>query len=236
MTIWEYFVYLDNNNHIQTKKGIMTCIWDSETLRAQLSWLTEDNSALLDKMFIFEHSGSKRLSPYFKRMLFASEHTLDTPNPVELIAPQAVEKYADKWNKIYSALVDSSYNPLENYDMEEVETPDITKERDTTTKTKLTTTSSGSSSEDVFGFNSGVGVPSSENEVGSETTVEGSDDDNATHEEETETGTRELTRHGNIGVTTSQQMLTSEIELREHYNFCEIVLNDIAKLLCLNVY
>lgn len=47
--------------------------------------------------------------------------------------------------------------------------------------------------------------------------------------------TRTLNRHGNIGVTTSQQMIESEIELRKH-NFFEIVFKDIDNYLTLAVY
>ena len=46
---------------------------------------------------------------------------------------------------------------------------------------------------------------------------------------------RELTRHGNIGVTTTQQMLTSEIELRQ-WNYFNGVFNDIDTLLTLSIY
>ena len=46
---------------------------------------------------------------------------------------------------------------------------------------------------------------------------------------------RTLTRSGNIGVTTSQQMLESEIELRK-WNFFERVYNDIDYVLCLSIY
>lgn len=46
---------------------------------------------------------------------------------------------------------------------------------------------------------------------------------------------RELTRSGNIGVTTSQQMLTSEIELRQ-WNYFNGVFNDIDTLLTLSIY
>lgn len=47
--------------------------------------------------------------------------------------------------------------------------------------------------------------------------------------------TRNLTRHGNIGVTTSQQMIESELELRKKHYF-DIIFRDIDKLLTLSVY
>lgn len=46
---------------------------------------------------------------------------------------------------------------------------------------------------------------------------------------------RTLTRSGNIGVTTSQQMLESELELRK-WNFFERVYNDIDSVCCLSIY
>ena len=46
---------------------------------------------------------------------------------------------------------------------------------------------------------------------------------------------RELTRSGNIGVTTTQQMLTSEIELWQ-WNFFKQVFDDIDSICCLDIY
>ena len=46
---------------------------------------------------------------------------------------------------------------------------------------------------------------------------------------------RTLTRSGNIGVTTNQQMLQSEIELRK-WNFFLSVFNDIDSMLTLSIY
>lgn len=59
----------------------------------------------------------------------------------------------------------------------------------------------------------------------------------STSDTENTTGdsTRTLNRHGNIGVTTTQQMIESEIELRKR-NFFEIVFKDIDNYLTLAVY
>ena len=46
---------------------------------------------------------------------------------------------------------------------------------------------------------------------------------------------RTLTRHGNIGVTTSQQMLNSEIELWQ-WDFFSGVFKDIDKILTIQTY
>ena len=50
-----------------------------------------------------------------------------------------------------------------------------------------------------------------------------------------DTGSHSLTRSGNIGVTTTQQMAESEIEYRRHLYF-EMVFADIDKLLTLPIY
>lgn len=50
-----------------------------------------------------------------------------------------------------------------------------------------------------------------------------------------DTGSHSLTRSGNIGVTTTQQMAESEIEYRRHLYF-DIVFSDIDNLLTLPIY
>lgn len=47
---------------------------------------------------------------------------------------------------------------------------------------------------------------------------------------------RVLTREGNIGVTTSQQMLESEIQLRQRYRLIQIILDDFRADLCVGVW
>lgn len=47
---------------------------------------------------------------------------------------------------------------------------------------------------------------------------------------------RELTRSGNIGVTTSQQMLDSEIQLRVNYSFIDIFCKMFARDMTIGVY
>lgn len=234
MKIWEYFLSQNTSGQVQQKTGVMATIQALQN--NPFTWLTQDMASNLDNMFIFEYSGDKELSPLFKRMIYLSEHSASTKTPIEYLADYVLQKYTDKWNKLYSAIITSDYNPLENYNMEQVETPDITKERNVKTNTKLKTTSEGDSNGSTHGFNSAVPVDTDGSHAESEVTVEGSEDDNNTNDVETETGTRELERHGNIGVTTSQQMLESEVALREKINFYDIVLKDISSMLCLGIY
>lgn len=52
----------------------------------------------------------------------------------------------------------------------------------------------------------------------------------------TTTTTYEEHRSGNIGVTTSQQMLESEFKLRETWRMQEMLYKDVDRLLCLPIY
>ena len=94
---------------------------------------------------------------------------------------------------------------------------------DENVNTDITNTSNGSSN--VFGFNteSEDGVPDGKNEVSN--TTSGKFKDNY----------RQLKRAGNIGVTTSQQMLESELQIRKNI-FIETVMNDIDSIMCLKIY
>lgn len=61
-------------------------------------------------------------------------------------------------------------------------------------------------------------------------------DDNVRNLELKETGTETLTRHGNIGVTTNQQMITSEVEMRNKYEFYQLLMQDVDSVICLEIY
>lgn len=114
----------------------------------------------------------------------------------------------------------------------ETTTPDLT---ETETPDETNTADSG-----VYGFDSADAVgdrTNTETRTGTNTrTTEGTneteynttdkDTGTETHTDsgsDTDTRNYELTRSGNIGVTTSQQMLESELELRSKWNMYEII-------------
>jgi len=47
---------------------------------------------------------------------------------------------------------------------------------------------------------------------------------------------RVLTREGNVGVTTNQQMLEAEVQLRQRYRLMQIILDDFRADLCVGVW
>lgn len=123
------------------------------------------------------------------------------------IAKVVLNKFKANWTKLYEA-IESDYNPINNYDMVEHEE----------VNSKITNTSNSKR----YGFNT------TDNPVGDldmENESSGDKKDNF----------RDLTRSGNIGVTTSQQMISSEIELRRN-KLINIIMNDIDTMLCLKIY
>lgn len=50
------------------------------------------------------------------------------------------------------------------------------------------------------------------------------------------TGTHSGHIHGNIGVTTNQQMITEEMEMRTKYNMVDIITSEFKRRFCLLVY
>ena len=140
----------------------------------------------------------------------------------------------ENWTKL-AAIYKLQYNPIENYDRNEEwdDTGTVGNKSSTTTSNNYTETQDTSGStkpqvqvqENVWGFNSATNVPKS-NQITS-----GSND---------QTETRDLNRkghvHGNIGVTTSQQMIESEIALWDKFNIYDFITQAFRKRFCLLIY
>ncbi len=151
------------------------------------------------------------------------------------------------WEKL-DATLHLEYNPIENYDRKE----DIEEKR--TTDRKTSGTASGTNGEsnseertesettlhDVSAENAsdyqtdskdtvtGAGTSSSRRDI--DTSSETSGEENTT-----DTFTHSNRTHGNIGVTTSQQMIQSERDL-VRYSLIEEIAEDYRDAFCLDVY
>lgn len=129
---------------------------------------------------------------------------------------QAIELWSQtkiqQWQKIYNAMA-TSYNPLWNKDAHylETETRDLTAEGESENINRV----SAFNSEDF------------ENAAKANTTGKSTD---------TGTVTRERQEYGNIGVTTSQQMLREEVDLWNDLNMVNIIVNDFKNRFCIMVY
>lgn len=214
--------------------------------------------------YYIERSYEKYISPLYQRYIEKLDFHVDDIDLEDFnilndyLARTILTKFLLKWVRIFNAII-TDYKPLENYNMEEVRTPDIERSRSgsesgshtergtDSVNTDITNSKETSTEAGIYGFNSSNSNPSASGTGDESVRTTGDKEDNytertssgsknGTHSEtETETGTETLRRHGNIGVTTSQQMLESEIKLRQ-YNFVEQMFNDIDSVLCLKIY
>lgn len=149
-------------------------------------------------------------------------------------------KESPTWEKMYKAL-QIEYNPLENYDRSESWSESGThgnnKTVNNSTETSGSATTNGDAKHYVTGYNSNSEVLQSHDV----TTGSDSNTSSATGTgTEAETGNHSDTRtgrvHGNIGVTTSQQMLKAEFDLAPEINMYNIITRSFRNRFCLLIY
>ena len=201
------------------------------------------DSELLDLMYL-GHSGEKITSPLCNIVI----QDLPTTERIYKLARIIYAKCSDNWQRIYDALT-SEYELLDNYDGTETSTHTITHTgtqsvQNTGTQSNQNTGTQSvqnSNAHNVSGFNS-VSPVSDNTDSGTTTqtnNLTNTQTNNLTNTQTknlTDTDTFELHKHGNLGVTSSQQMINQELELRIQNNFLEILFNTIDKTIALDVY
>lgn len=210
-------------NLLDSSYGIESSEYEESVLYNFLDNYGED----LDTDYFLEHSSEKYISKFFKSLI---DKELTMTYMLTMLAQHIAVKFGFNWYKLSIAYT-TEYKPLENYDMEEIRTPNLTE--NLTRKQKQDVNVHQDSESGIYGFNSNESQPTATGTGDTHTT--GSNLNNEIADTKTNTGNEKLTRHGNIGVTTSQQMLESEIKLR-HYDFIEEVFNNIDSILCLKIY
>ena len=222
-----------------------------------IDWLDQTNAALLDEQYYMLHSGDRIVSPIIEK--YIATHTGADPEKLTAaewlqLAHHVLIRYGAKWSEIWN-LMEIEFDPIENYNMEEIDKPDLKHKHqvsqdyaltDTSSANTKTTSSSNVTGEtDTYGFNSDVAVPaagtygnSSASNMGlAADNVETNTHTQAGYTEDVESGKRVLTRHGNIGVTTSQQMAQSHIDLWERYGeYIQNIFHDIDRILALSIW
>lgn len=148
--------------------------------------------------------------------------------------------YQNKYNKLL-ATETLKYDPIENYSMTEsgtdVRTPDLVSNTiasgtstGTATNTADTTTAVTTYDNTADFINQNKGTDNSTSTTNAENSTTGK-----TTTTGTEKTTHEFKRSGNIGVTTSQQMIQSEREVADFSALAQFV-TDIANIICLSIY
>ena len=85
----------------------------------EVPWKDENISTSLDTLYHGNH-GARIISPLVKKLL-DTDNTLSSANKTKL-ATAIYNLYSEKWTKLWNTL-SLEYNPINNYDMEERETP-----------------------------------------------------------------------------------------------------------------
>lgn len=133
------------------------------------------------------------------------------------------KRRAYKW-KTLQGTTTLEYNPIENYDRQE----EWSDEESGTSTAGGKTSTSGSNTEKRKGFEGGelVETAGASDSSSAQTSSTGSSNRKSQHSGRT---------HGNIGVTTSQQMLMSERDVA-NFSIYDIIAQDFAREFCLYVY
>ena len=155
---------------------------------------------------------NKLVSMYMSPIAEYYDETLnDDTSKINKIVTLFESKFYDKY-KIMFKIFKQDYNPIENYDMTERE--------DSITTTGSMYSNAGNNK--IFAYNSSNATDTDE------TASSGRTDGG-------ETLGRDLTRHGNIGVTTTQQMIDSTVDVYDRFNIVKFIYKDYLDLLTLDI-
>ena len=234
--------------------GIFTAI-------SQITWFPGVIPAHVDTYFMLKH-GDKLASKVCDKFADADGHI--TGQKLTDLANVLHNAFFVNWEHEYKTLT-VQYNPIENTDyIEEIndkshkenEGNSVTTGEMTTTNTNVTTGKFSSTNDvNVAGFDSATNVPASDSTSSSNYTGDGTDPLTVTSTTTTdykdkdhnpmtvdasgsEDGTydRTVRKHGNIGVTTNAQMISSDIDVWKLNNFYDILCCDICKVIALSIF
>ena len=207
-----------------TGDGVFSVMEDLDGVT--LPWAEDDISLFLDGEYYGNISGDKPVSTLLLKLV---EGDTMTDLEKDFVAATIVSLNLPNWVKEWATL-SATYNPIENYSMTEEMTDDETVSEYGKVHTREDNLKDESKTA-IYGFNS---TDPSDTGAG-ETTRTGvvTDRDSG---EDTHTRNYTLTRSGNIGVTTSQQMLQSERDLWKWNFFRDVVFPDVDRVLTLRIY
>ena len=183
-----------------------------------------DFSAIFSNVHFFEPLGISSSEVYttFTFKYFNFIYISSDVTEVASIISNLAEIYNNEYTTKVSMLL-MDYNPIENYNSTETES--TTSENTTTSGNENTTTTTTNSTSENSGVSTNKVSPydsenfNNDNNTTTTNTTTGNATDTTTINDSGNmssngTSSRTLTRKGNIGVTTTQQMIESEYELR----------------------
>lgn len=235
-------------------RGIFTLIHNSQSpleIKTLLDELFPDYLAI--NLEYLSRSGLKLISRQVKTLLdyydlvqYEDYYTISQP-AVKSLIEIINSRYARKWTKLKDTVL-AAYNPLAPYQMriEEVSTDNMTTDETSNTNrkdtlgTSVTTGSTSDTSNARRGFNSTEAVPtdSSNLEVHETVSNEGEDTSsigNDRHYERSNPKSSVITKDGNIGNKTLQELLNEERDVWQ-WQILDVIFKDIDSVLCLSKY
>ena len=195
------------------------------TLLSMISW----NPNILDNLHIPTNLNLEAIQINLIDECGELPLTVTNPKQFGILLDKWSTIQLDKWNRMQKAL-DIEYNPLENYDRRElgddIRTPNLTNTY--TDKNPNANKSNIKNYKNGYNSNSQVLSDSSESTSGTDVTT-------TNVSTGTETNHHDWHIHGNIGVTTSQQMLQSELDVAKNL-VADIIVDDFKNKFCIVVY
>ena len=205
----------------------------------------EDNKTDLDYQLVLRY-GSRILAQIVLRVYEKNENAECTLNDFLALFSNMIEReFVGKWKKLYETTV-LEYNPIWNVDGTETTTTaaqhtmttDTTHANTVITSTELGRRSTTREKKD-FPYDSDTGKPTESETVTEAPATDTRTDTNPETVSDHETNTDQYTvtheRHGNIGVTMTQDLIRKEREVSEFLLY-EVVLPDVANFLTIPIY
>ena len=204
-----------------------------------------DNKVDLDYQLGLRY-GAKLLAPIVLRVYDKNKSAECTLNDFLALFSNMIEReFANKWTKLYETTV-LEYNPIWNVDGTETTTTAAQHTITTDTNhanTVVTSTELGRRSttreRKEYPYDSDTGKPTESETVTEDPATDTRTDTNpetvADHETNTDQYTVTHERHGNIGVTMTQDLIKKEREVSEFLLY-EVVLPDVANFLTIPIY
>lgn len=158
------------------------------------------------------------------------------PSFLKMLIEVWSKKELPTWQRFYNAAL-LEYNPIENYDRKEDWTENETGNRNvnSTSSAHSEGNTTGSTIHYVHGYNDVGQIVQSADQSSTVPETDATATDSGS-ESRTGSNTHSGRIHGNIGVTTSQQMLQSEIDIAPKLNTYNFIVESFKRRFCLLVY
>ena len=187
---------------------------------------------IFDELFCEEVDNLLNVMPG-NRLLFDAYQFEAEPNPTFLLAAKAVqfqfEAYTYKWRKLIET-TKLTYDPITNYDKTETE-----KITDNTTIDATSTTNSGERTGTTTASKAGFDSADFQNADKTQNVIASVIDSGNNNTTTKYTHEKELKTVGNIGMMTTQSMITEERNIAT-YSVVEMVATEVMDLLTVGVF